>query len=350
MCLDDPRPAVRSSDKTLTPGGQSHLRTPGLCLPKARARRGRRNSGLARKVSAHPRHGGAPRPDVPAEADPTQHARRPALKAKAPERRPALATTTHIGGIRSAGHLIALVGIACSLTVADTFAGDPQPGILGDDNRKVIHQQGAPWTAVGQVNVTGYRRAMKCTGSLIASNLVITAAHCAMDPWRRKFVPLHQIHFVAGVRASGWLGHSTAKCLHFAPGYEYVGPNKILPSLPFQDVPRGAFSHDVALIVLKDDLNNVAPLELDRAELWSSGVPLVHASYAADRRYVLTGHFGVPPAGGRSRSLVYRLRYPCSEFRRAGVHPRRSGFEAGHHHGGGGKGVCLNRCPSCELD
>ena len=48
----------------------------------------------------------------------------------------------------------------------------------------------------------------------------------------------------------------------------------------------------MVLIVLKDDLNNIAPLELERAEVQSSDISLVHASYPADRRYVLTGHFG----------------------------------------------------------
>lgn len=112
------------------------------------------------------------------------------------------------------------------------------------------------------------------------------------DPWRRKPFPLHQIHFLAGVRGSGWLGHSTAECLHFPPDYEYVGPSKVLPNLPFQEVPRRAFLRDVVLIMLKDELNNVAPLEIAHARGESSDFSLVHASYAADRRYVLTGHFG----------------------------------------------------------
>jgi V8-like Glu-specific endopeptidase len=46
------------------------------------------------------------------------------------------------------------------------------------------------------------------------------------------------------------------------------------------------------LIVLKDNLNNIVPLELDRADVQSTDISLVHASYAADRRYMLTGHFG----------------------------------------------------------
>jgi protease YdgD len=185
-----------------------------------------------------------------------------------------------------------LLFVVCLLNVDPTSAGDLQPGIFGNDDRRVIDQQSAPWSAIGQVNATGYRRAKRCTGSLIASNLVITAAHCVMDPWRRKPFPLHQIHFLAGVKGSGWLGHSTAKCLHFPPGYEYVGPSKILPSLPFENVPRRAFLRDTVLIVLKDELNNVPPLQIDRTKAQGPDIALVHASYPADRRYVLSGHFG----------------------------------------------------------
>lgn len=182
--------------------------------------------------------------------------------------------------------------IACALLTAAASAGDLRPGIFGKDDRKLIDQHSAPWSAIGQVNATGYRRRKRCTGSLIAPDLVITAAHCVMDPGSRKPFPLDKIHFLAGVKGSGWLGHSTAKCLHFPPGYEYVGPSKLLPNLPFQDVPRRALLRDTALIVLKDKLNNVAPLQVEPTQSQSSKISLVHASYPSDRRYVLSGHFG----------------------------------------------------------
>jgi V8-like Glu-specific endopeptidase len=44
--------------------------------------------------------------------------------------------------------------------------------------------------------------------------------------------------------------------------------------------------------VLKDDLNNIPPLQIDRAKAQGSDIALVHASYPSDRRYVLSGHIG----------------------------------------------------------
>ena len=185
-------------------------------------------------------------------------------------------------------YIVGVLSLSFSLTTSGASARDPQSGIIGDDDRRAIEELSGPWSAIGQVNTTGYRRTSRCTGSLVATNLVITAAHCVMDPWSRKPFPLHQIHFLAGVRGSNWLGHSTARCLHFSPEYESV-PSGGLPS---QGLPRRAFLRDVVLIVLKDDLNNIAPLELDRVGVQSSDTSLVHASYPADRRYALTGHFG----------------------------------------------------------
>ena len=167
-----------------------------------------------------------------------------------------------------------------------------QPGIIGKDDRKIIDEEGPPWSAIGQVNIGGHRLRTQCTGSLIAGNLVVTAAHCVMDPWKRKPWPLRHIHFLAGVKRGKWLGHATAKCLHFPPGYEYVGPPKINPNLPWQKAPWRAFFQDIVLIVLKDSFADIPPLPMDRVEDLPEDTKLVHAAYPADRRHMLSGHFG----------------------------------------------------------
>jgi hypothetical protein len=47
----------------------------------------------------------------------------------------------------------------------------------------------------------------------------------------------------------------------------------------------------MALIVLKDAIDDIVPVELNPAEV-QQDASLVHASYSADRRQLLTGHFG----------------------------------------------------------
>jgi protease YdgD len=87
-------------------------------------------------------------------------------------------------------------------------AQERHPGVIGEDNRKIVESRDAPWPAIGQVNVSAYRFQLRCTGSLVAPDLVLTAAHCLIDPFTKKPFPLHQIHFLAGVRGSEWLAHS----------------------------------------------------------------------------------------------------------------------------------------------
>jgi V8-like Glu-specific endopeptidase len=45
------------------------------------------------------------------------------------------------------------------------------------------------------------------------------------------------------------------------------------------------------LIVLREELEKITPLQTRSIDI-NANTTLVHASYAADRRFVLTGHFG----------------------------------------------------------
>lgn len=181
----------------------------------------------------------------------------------------------------------ALSLLCCSVLGWPVSSQDLRPNIIGEDDRVRVDEKGPPWDAIGQVNISGYRMRGACTGTLVAPDLVITAAHCVMDQWKKVPHPLHQIHFLAGVRGSKHKGHATAKCLRFIEGYKYIPP----PRSRTASLPTEAFTKDVVIIELSKKLT-LDPAALAEGLELQSGLDLVHAAYSADRRYALSAHFG----------------------------------------------------------
>jgi len=155
-------------------------------------------------------------------------------------------------------------------------------GIIGEDNRVIVRGNDAPWSAVGQVNISGYRIRKMCTGTLVAPDHVITAAHCVVDPKTNSPFAGRRIHFVAGVDGSDYKAHATGKCVHIAG------------SLALDDarqVSEKILMPDAAIIVLSEKIS-VPPASVITAEEIQSKPGLVHAAYSIDRRFALSAHFG----------------------------------------------------------
>lgn len=103
------------------------------------------------------------------------------------------------------------------------------------------------WTAVGRVNGVGYRVRQGCTGTLIAPDLVLTAAHCV---YGQNGVGKER-HFVAGWHRSKFVAHRISEDITVHPLYPLAKGSK-------------RFVYDMALIRLGDPIPRglIEPLPL----------------------------------------------------------------------------------------
>ncbi len=186
----------------------------------------------------------------------------------------------------------ALLGWAIVCTaIMPAAARELRPGIMGTDDRVPVDVAAKPWAAIGQVNVARHRRRMSCTGTLIAPDRVLTAAHCLIDPVSNELFPLKSIHFLTGVFGSRWKEHAQPACVLLPATRDVTPPAE--RRRPARGRPLAWFRNDVAVLVLEKPLT-APPLAIsDRPAAAADGTgPLTHAAYAGDRRHRLTAHLG----------------------------------------------------------
>jgi protease YdgD len=90
------------------------------------------------------------------------------------------------------------------------------PGIGADDPREAVSARSAPWSSLGRV-MTGL--GSRCTGTLIAPDLVLTAAHCLVAPGSNRFAHPHAVQFLLGYERGAFRARS--RVVQYQMGLDY---------------------------------------------------------------------------------------------------------------------------------
>jgi protease YdgD len=146
------------------------------------------------------------------------------------------------------GGLILALGLLATLLPAWNFAralpDRSLPGLGGGDPRRRVDSSQPPWRAVARLQVPGVSR---CTATVVAPALAVTAAHCLWSRASGRWVPAGSVHVLPGYAFGGFAAHLLASGYRIAPGYDPTDP----------DATRGA---DFAVVSLSTPTPDALPL------------------------------------------------------------------------------------------
>ncbi|GBR49803.1 peptidase S1/S6 [Acetobacter pomorum DSM 11825] len=89
-------------------------------------------------------------------------------------------------------------------------------GVGQDDPRQRVDATQPPWSAIGRVQT---ELGSRCTGFLIAPNVVETAGHCLWLSHVRGFIQPQSVHFLRAYTGDHYMAHARAVQIIVPPGY-----------------------------------------------------------------------------------------------------------------------------------
>lgn len=164
----------------------------------------------------------------------------------------------------------------------------PVQGALSDPLPPLPTETRAQWAAVGRVNGAGVGLLQGCTGTLIAPDLVLTAAHCTGAD---RTIPIKR-HFVGGWDRGDFIAHRLSREVIAHPAYRIAQGNN-------------RFRFDVALVWLEEpippSLIKPIPLVAQTRDL-PERVGLI--GYHNKRPHLLNGRFDCPIGFAQGRRML----------------------------------------------
>jgi len=142
-------------------------------------------------------------------------------------------------------------------------------GGAGMDRRMTSPAEQSGWSAVGRLNVTGQGY---CTATLIAPDIVLTAAHCLFDRQTGQPVDPSRIEFLAGWRNGRAAAYRGVRQFVIHPDYRYAARTEV-----------GGMASDLALIELDRPIRNTTVHPYPVTDLLYASGEVGVVSYAADR-------------------------------------------------------------------
>lgn len=149
----------------------------------------------------------------------------------------------------------------------------------------------AEWRAIGRVNVAGYNSRTMCSGTLIAPDLVLTAAHCVVDPKTGAPFRPANVRFAAGWFRGKAYTHGAAVSIAVLEQSETGGHT-------------ARFAADIALFRLGRPLEARGLEPLPVAALPRGTDALTAITYRADRPHALSRAADCPITGADPRLLL----------------------------------------------
>jgi protease YdgD len=177
------------------------------------------------------------------------------------------------------------------------------PGIGAHDPRRRVDPNEGPWRAVGKLQAVSPNLRQTCTATLVASAVVLTAAHCVFNERTGRVFAPGSIHFLVGFAGGEHAGHAAGTAIKTGPGYD---PQR----------PRQTMGGDWALISLDRPLGaagRILPLFEGTPEI---GSPVTLGGYQQDHPLLLLADAGCHVRGRVADPTGHvLLRHDCAGSR-----------------------------------